>query len=135
MRFRSLTTTLFAGVAAVSLVGVGSASATPADPADVAPMVSSCLQQASTGNSACFEDVGDRFDVYDGSADGKSAVAYWWTDYGRSGFCYNSNGAGTWATCNYDMAEGRVVAWQTCSQNVSAGGPLDCTSAVASRYI
>jgi hypothetical protein len=95
----------------------------------------SCLTQSSTGNIACFEDYGDKFYVYDGDADGASAAAYWWTNYGRSGVCYNSNQAGTWAECNYDMREGGVVYWRTCYQNRSAGGDLQCTTTVVSRYI
>jgi hypothetical protein len=95
----------------------------------------SCLTQGSTGNIACFEDYGDKFYVYDGDADGASAAAYWWTDYGRSGICYNSNQAGTWAECNYNMREDGVVYWQTCYQNRSAGGNLVCTSTVVWRYI
>lgn len=95
----------------------------------------SCLTQGSTGNVACFEDYGDKFNVYDGSADGASAAAYWWTSYGRSGICYNSSGAGTWAQCNYDMREDGIVYWQTCYQNRSSGGDLHCTATVVSRYI
>jgi hypothetical protein len=99
------------------------------------PQWLSCLTQGSTGNIACFESYGDKFYVYDGNSDGASAVAYWWTNYGAVGLCYNSHGAGNWAVCNYDMREDGIVHWRTCYRDRSAGGSLFCTSTYASRHI
>jgi len=113
----------------------GTRSNGPGGDSEVSPLWQACLVQSSTGNEACFEDYGDKFYVYDGDTDGASAAAYWWTDYGRSGICYNSNGAYTWAECNYDMRETGVVYWQTCYQNRSSGGNLYCTSTVMSKDI
>jgi hypothetical protein len=94
-----------------------------------------CHEQHSNRNFACFDPDGDWFSVYDGKADGASAAAFWWTDYGRSGICYNSNEAGTWADCNYNMREDGIVYWRTCYQNLSSGGDLYCTASVKSSRI
>lgn len=86
-------------------------------------------------NQTCFEDSGDKFYVYDGTADGASAAADWWTDYGRFGTCWNSLGAGKRAECNYDMREGGTVYWQTCYQDRSALGIFYCDPQVYSSLI
>ncbi|GAA4991093.1 hypothetical protein GCM10023317_18160 [Actinopolymorpha pittospori] len=121
--------------ATVDSITYGSKSNGPDDGSDVEPLWERCLVQGSTGNEACFEDYGDKFNVYDGDSDGASAAAYWWTDSGRSGICYNAHQAGSWAQCNYDMREDGVVYWQTCYQNRSAGGDLYCTTTVVSKAI
>ncbi|MEU7556603.1 hypothetical protein AB0B01_30505 [Streptomyces sp. NPDC044571] len=45
-------------------------------------------------------------------ADGKSAVALWQTNYGRTGGCRNKLTAGKWAECNYDMREEGYIQLQ-----------------------
>jgi hypothetical protein len=54
---------------------------------------------------SCYDRVHDNFWVYDGRADGYSAVVKWHTDTGGSGECRNSNGYGTWVRCNYGLRE------------------------------
>ena len=70
---------------------------------DVSPLSETCL--SFEGHQACFEDYGDKFRVYEGKKDGASALAFWKTNYGDFGYCYNSNKAGTWHTCNYNLRE------------------------------
>ncbi len=59
----------------------------------------------TTGAYVCFQPYGDKIWVQDTKADGYSAVARWYTDYGRWGTCRNANGSGTWAVCNKDFVE------------------------------
>lgn len=64
------------------------------------------------GAEACFKPYGDKIYVKDTKADGYSAVGYFRTDYGRTGGCRNSHGAGTWGVCNFNMKEGhKVTLW------------------------
>ncbi|MFD8035573.1 hypothetical protein ACFV3F_44030 [Streptomyces sp. NPDC059717] len=63
----------------------------------------------SVGADVCFMPWGDKIWVYDTQADGASAVARWYTDYGRWGTCRNAHGAGEWAFCNKDFAEGHTI--------------------------
>jgi hypothetical protein len=56
----------------------------------------------------CFEPAGDKIYVEDLVGDGYSAVARWYTDYGRWGTCRNALGKGHWAVCNKDFAENHV---------------------------
>jgi len=128
-------TTVAVDPASVDTIAYGAKSSAPEGAAEIGLLWERCLIQGSTGNQACFEDYGDWFHVYDGDSDGASAAAYWWTDYGRSGICYNSEGAGTWASCNYNMDEDGIVYWKTCYQNRSAGGDLYCTQTTVSKAI
>ncbi|MEV6842544.1 hypothetical protein [Actinoplanes sp. NPDC051411] len=58
-------------------------------------------------SEVCIQPYGDRIFVMDlSSADSASAVARWFTSYGRWGTCRNSLGAGHWAVCNKDFKEG-----------------------------
>ena len=71
----------------------------------------------TTGATACFDPDGDVIYVKDIKADGYSAVMRWYTDYGRWGTCRNANGAGTWAKCNKDFAEGHTITWRATQYN------------------
>jgi hypothetical protein len=58
------------------------------------------------GSTVCFRANGDQIWVFDSKSDGFSAVARWYTDYGRWGTCRNAHGYNTWAVCNKDFKEG-----------------------------
>lgn len=59
----------------------------------------------------CFVAYGDYFYVLDKKADWKSAAAYWvMMDGSRTGACINNHGAGTWAKCNKNFVEGKVIS-------------------------
>ncbi|MGI5328463.1 hypothetical protein [Actinomadura nitritigenes] len=64
---------------------------------------------SSSGARVCYESSGDYIWVYDSSGDGASAVARWYTDYGRWGTCRNAHGKGHWAYCNKNFAEGAAI--------------------------
>lgn len=57
----------------------------------------------------CFQKYGDNFFVVDQSEDSASAAAYFETDYGRDGACYNPYGQGHAGVCNLDLKEGARV--------------------------
>ncbi|GIH15157.1 hypothetical protein [Rugosimonospora africana] len=66
--------------------------------------------------------------MYDRASDGASAVARWYTDYGRWGTCHNAHGYSTWAVCDKDFADLAAVAatlnlQRVRSQPGSAGQP------------
>jgi len=93
---------------ATVFAGAGLAAAAP-------PAGSVCSGDDNWVNS-CFTPDGDVFWVKDTEKDGRSSVAVWQTRDGRSGYCRNANGYGTWKQCNYDFKEmygGRsnVVSW------------------------
>jgi hypothetical protein len=61
----------------------------------------------------CVEPYGDKIFVKDlSSADSASAVARWYTNYGRWGTCRNSLGAGHWAVCNKDFEESSLLTFR-----------------------
>lgn len=107
------------------MVGAGPAQAAP-------PSGSPCL--AITGATVCFETEGDDFHVYDSESDHASARANWYVNYDReTPHCTNSNGAGTWHECKFDMREGYEVCWRPEVYNVSTGtlvrvGSYGCTT-------
>lgn len=63
----------------------------------------------SVGADVCYQPHGDYIWVYDDQADGYSAVARWYTSYGRWGTCQNTYTAGEWVLCNKDFAEGETI--------------------------
>ena len=78
----------------------------------------------SAGSQGMFAFDGDYIGTLDWAFDGKSAITYWQTDYGRTGACVDSDGAQNGVTaCNYDMAESGYITWQVCHKDLSAGGP------------
>ncbi|TDD80749.1 hypothetical protein E1293_20115 [Actinomadura darangshiensis] len=86
---------------------------------------------STTGSTACFETYGDKFYVKDTKKDGYSAVAVWATSYGRKGVCRNSLGSGKWGVCNYNMKEGKGIAWLAERYNGNTGkfiGPKSKTA-------
>lgn len=58
---------------------------------------------ANTHVKVCWQPDGEKLYVYDGSADGRSAVGE--TDWSLTG-CRNKYGKGTWVVCDYDFVEG-----------------------------
>jgi hypothetical protein len=69
---------------------------------------SSCV--TTSYSEVCIQPYGDKIFVKDfSSADHASAVARWFTDYGRWGTCRNSLGVGHWAVCNKDFKEGSYL--------------------------
>jgi hypothetical protein len=65
---------------------------------------------SSDYSEVCIQPYGDKIFVKDLSGeDHASAVARWFTDYGRWGTCRNSLGAGHWAVCNKDFKEGSYL--------------------------
>ena len=71
---------------------------------------------AMHGGDLCYVPNGDLIYVYDGVADGYSAVAHWvvWddanVDNSRTGSCVNKNGANTWSVCNKNFPEGTEIS-------------------------
>lgn len=64
------------------------------------------------GAEACFQPYGDKVWVADYRANGYSAAAYWKTDYGRTGTCYDGTVDKNWHVCDYNMREGRhITIW------------------------
>ncbi len=57
----------------------------------------------------CFQKYGDNFFVVDQREDRASAAAYFETDYGRDGACFNPYGQGHAGVCNLDLKEGARV--------------------------
>ena len=57
----------------------------------------------------CFQKYGDNFFVVDQREDSASAAAYFETDYGRNGACFNPYGQGHAGVCNLDLKEGARV--------------------------
>ena len=89
-------------------LGAGVAQAGP-------PGGSVCSGDDNRVNS-CFTPNGDVFWVKDTEKDGRSSVARWQTNDGRTGYCRNAKGYNTWVSCNYNFQEmyrGRsnVVSW------------------------
>jgi hypothetical protein len=70
---------------------------------------------------ACFQANGDQLWVYDGKADGKSAVLVW-ENGARKGACRNSSGSGKWAHCNKDFTEGSRIYFRGCVYDGDSGG-------------
>jgi hypothetical protein len=73
-----------------------------------------CAQ--TTGSRVCFQADGDYWWVRDTVADGSYADVYWEagqdsTNY-RRGECRNRHGYGTWAVCNKNYVEGRIIFFQ-----------------------
>ncbi|MEJ3747806.1 hypothetical protein WEI85_31495 [Actinomycetes bacterium KLBMP 9797] len=69
---------------------------------------------------ACFIGNGDYVSAKDNYADGHRAVAHWETDYGRSGECHNTMGAGWTVNCDYDFAEnGKIRSSPACRKATS----------------
>ncbi|MFE3323335.1 hypothetical protein [Streptomyces sp. NPDC059176] len=119
------------GLAALAVTAValsGQASADEAVPevsdgvvTDTAEGVAALPCIESTGVLSCFDKAGDKVLVKDTRGDGKSAVALWRTNYGRSGACRNKLGAGTWATCNYNMREEGYIQLQNARYDGDTG--------------
>ena len=72
--------------------------------------MSDCI--STTGSEVCFQPDGDKIWVKDTSSDGFSAVARWYTDYGRWGTCRNALSAGSWGVCNKDFKENQAIYWR-----------------------
>jgi hypothetical protein len=66
---------------------------------------------SSTGTYGCFQKRGDKMLVFDAEPDGYSAAVVWKTDYGRSGICVNSRGAGKLEVCNYEPIEDTEITF------------------------
>lgn len=81
---------------------------------------------------ACYVAYGDYFYVKDMLADGKAAVAYWHSN-GRTGGCVNGRGAGTWAVCNKNLTEDRLISIRAGTYNPRTGYRDDTGSAVYTR--
>jgi hypothetical protein len=77
----------------------------------------------TSGAGVCFQPSGDKIWVYDRGSDGASAVARWYTDYGRWGTCRNAHGYGTWAVCNKDFAEHHTIYFRAAQYDGSAEPP------------
>ena len=105
------------GLVATAMPGVAApASAAYSFEWDEAALASPTGTMVCTNNVdayACVQADGDKIWVYDNSPDGASAVARWYTDYGRWGTCRNAHGAGTYAVCNKDFKEGHTFYWRT----------------------
>lgn len=99
------------GVAAAGLLLLGptpAANAAPRPPAAADAQLTCADWNAGGWNPAytCYDRKYDNFWVYDGDADGNSAVARWVTATGeQSGGCRNAGGAGTWKRCDYNLYE------------------------------
>jgi hypothetical protein len=89
----------------------------------------------TTGSEFCWDSNGDRIYVKDTKADGYSAVARWYTDYGRWGTCRNSLGAGQWGVCNKDFAEGYVINMRASRYDGDTGQYVGPESPLYSFYI
>ncbi|GAA3575313.1 hypothetical protein [Kribbella ginsengisoli] len=92
--------------------GVASAATVNNPPMFRATEVSIIQDDLCTGNFqayVCFQKYGDNFFVVDMYQDSSSAVAYFETDYGRTGACYNPYGKGHAGVCNLDLKEGSRV--------------------------
>ena len=90
------------------LVGPTPAHAAPRPPADPAAQLTCATWNAGGWNPvySCYDRQFDNFWVYDGDADGNSAVVRWRTATGEeSGSCRNAGGSGTWKRCAYDLRE------------------------------
>lgn len=74
---------------------------------------------------ACFIGNGDYVSAKDNYADGHRAVAHWETNYGRSGECHNTMGAGWTVNCDYDFAETGKIRIKSCVQEGHVH--IDCT--------
>jgi hypothetical protein len=103
---------LATGVAAMGflLVGPTPAHAAPRPPAAGDAQLTCARWNAGGWNPAytCYDRKYDNFWVYDGDADGNSAVARWVTATGEhSGSCRNAKGAGTWQRCDENLPEYR----------------------------
>ena len=102
--------------------------------ASIGPLADSGAKCVSTDlASACFLPYGDKIYVYDiTSTDHASAVARWFTDYGRWGTCRNSRGAGYWVVCNKDFKEGYTIKFEAQSYDGDTadwlGAPSDLVS-------
>jgi hypothetical protein len=77
----------------------------------------------------CYEKNGDRWWVWDGQADGASALVFWFNypegGAAREGFCVNSLGHGVWGQCNKNYGENSELEGYPCAWDRSAGGIED----------
>lgn len=60
-----------------------------------------------------------------------SAVARWYTDYGRWGTCGNAHGKGHWAYCNKNFAEGAKIYFRASQYDGDTGQYVYGESALA----
>lgn len=84
------------------------------------------------GAAVCFQPYGDKIWVYDRAQDGASAVARWYTNYGRWGTCRNAHGYGTWAVCNKDFKEGQTIYFRAAQYDGDTGTYVGDESALDS---
>jgi hypothetical protein len=75
----------------------------------------------SEGSEVCIEAYGDKIYVKDIKADGASAVARWFTDYGRWGTCRNALGAGKWGVCDKDFKENHILTFRAAQYDGDTG--------------
>jgi hypothetical protein len=79
-----------------------------------------CVSTAAS--KACFQPYGDKIWVKDlTGVDQASAVARWYTDYGRWGTCRNALGAGHWGVCNKNFAENHWIYWRASQYDGDTG--------------
>lgn len=69
---------------------------------------------ASSVNRACFSPAGDWFMVYDGDADGSSAVIDWEAG-SRYGAIFNADSYGAYRYKNKNFTEGVTVRFRVCN--------------------
>lgn len=136
MKYRAL------ALGAALAMAAGVATAAPATAAPRPPAAADAQLTCShwgTWNPtySCYDRRYDNFWVYDGDADGNSAMVRWSTQAGESGACTNSNGSGTWKRCSYDLREYRNngsrnhVTWDEYRQNLSEGTDAQLLTAPA----
>ncbi|MEU3409745.1 hypothetical protein ABZ760_00430 [Streptomyces sp. NPDC006658] len=124
--------------ASSSTAGLSAASSTTLPLPSTGPATIPAADQVCatvSGAEGCFVKYGDKFTAADTKSDGYSAAVLWtnylwdgsnWRAY-RSGLCYNTAGAGTTGTCNYDFYEdtstnaygskGSELVFQACTYN------------------
>ncbi len=106
-----------------ALLGAVGAVALAVTPAQAEPEWPANEVENDAGSQGMFQADGDYIGTLDWAFDGKSAITYWQTDYGRTGACVDSDGAQNGVTaCNYDMAESGYISYQVCHKDLSGGG-------------
>ncbi|MGW0365807.1 hypothetical protein [Streptomyces sp. NPDC002990] len=69
----------------------------------------------------CFKAYGDKIWVEDTKSDGFRVVVRWQTNYGRSGECHQTGGAGSAGVCNYDMREDGQIRFEVMRRDGASG--------------